>query len=105
MLGRASPNRSGYRARWGISLPRVERGGALDVVALALQIPVQIGDVAGDQHALGVVPGSGADAVARIEPRRGAPLLLADVGVPRKVEVQPAGGLGRVLTDRVAAGD
>src|SRR5258705_7977298 len=66
---------------------------------------MQIGDVAGNQLTLGVVPWSGTDAIARIQTRRSAPLFLAKVGVPCVIEVEPARGLSGVLTNLVGAGD
>jgi len=45
----------------------VEGGRALNVVAIALLVAMQIGDVAGDQLTLDVVPGTGADAIPRID--------------------------------------
>src|SRR5262249_19084371 len=60
----------------------IEVGRLLDVVPVALLIAMQIGDIAGDQLALDVVPGAGADASARIDPRRVAPLFLAEIGAP-----------------------
>src|SRR5215471_11869017 len=38
-----------------------ERGGPLDVVAIALKVAVQVVDVCGDHLALGIVPGARAD--------------------------------------------
>src|SRR4051794_6299456 len=81
----------------------IEDARALDVVAVALLIAVQIGDVAGDQHALDVVPGAGADARARIDPRRVAALLLAEIGVPRALGSAAADRLGLGLANLVGA--
>ena len=39
----------------------IQRGRALDIIAVALLVAMQIGDVAGDQLTFGVVPGSGTD--------------------------------------------
>ena len=44
----------------------VERGGFPDVVAVALNISVQIGHVPGDQGSARVVPGAVPDPVARV---------------------------------------
>jgi hypothetical protein len=60
----------------------VEDRRALDVVAIALLVAMQIGDIAGDQLALDVIPGAGTDAIARIDPWLIATLLLAET-VPR----------------------
>jgi hypothetical protein len=54
---------------WNFITFDVERGRALEVVAIALLVAMQIGDVAGDQLAPDVVPGAGADAIARIDTR------------------------------------
>jgi hypothetical protein len=54
---------------WNLVALGVEGSCALDVVAVALLVAMQIGDVAGDELALDVVPGSGADAIARIDTR------------------------------------
>ena len=59
--------------------PCIQRGRALDVVAVALLVAVQIGDAAGNQLALGIVPGPVADVVARIDASRVAPLFLAEI--------------------------
>src|SRR5262249_44535862 len=67
---------------WNLVTFDIEGGGALDVVAVALLVAMQIGDVAGDQLALDVVPGAGADAIARIDTRLGATLFLAEIRVP-----------------------
>jgi hypothetical protein len=76
----------------------VEHSCLLDVVAVARAglIAVQIRDGAGDQLALDVVPGAGADAVAGIDARRGAPLFLAKIGMPRAPGGSPANRLGWV---------
>src|SRR6202023_3289627 len=78
---------------------------ALDVVAVALLVAMQTGDVAGDQLALGVVPGPGADAIARVQTRRGATLFLAEIRMPCVIEVGPASGGRGVLANLVGAGD
>ena len=83
----------------------IQRGGALDVIAVALLVAMQIGDVAGDQLTFGVVPGSGTDAVARIETRCSAPLFLAEIGVPRVIEIEPARGRSGVLANLIGASD
>src|SRR6267154_3200127 len=85
--------------------PCIQRGGALDVVAVALLVAMQISDVAGDQLTLGVVPWSRTDAIARVQTRRNAPLFLAKVGMPRVIEVEPTRGLSGVLINSVGAGD
>src|SRR6516162_3598879 len=85
--------------------PCIQCGRALNVVAVALLVAMEIGDTAGDQLTLGIVPGPVADAIARVQTRHGAPLFLAKVSVPRMIEVQPAGGLGGVLTNLVGTSD
>src|SRR6516225_9660939 len=83
----------------------IQRGRALDVIAVALLVAMQIGDVAGDQLTFGIVPGPGTDAIARIQTRRSAPLFLAEISVPRVIEVEPAGGRSGILTDLIGARD
>ena len=46
----------------------IQHVGLLDVVAVALIVAMQIADVGGDHHALGIVPGARADAAARVHP-------------------------------------
>src|SRR5712671_4198907 len=76
----------------------VEHVRLLDVVAVALLVAMQIGDVAGDQHALDIEPGPGADAIARIDTRRIATLFLAQIGAPSAggVRAEVAGLIGVV---------
>src|SRR5215468_4843525 len=83
----------------------VEHIRLLHVVAVALLVTMQIGDVAGDQHTLDVEPGSGADAIARIHARRVAPLLLTEIGVPGASGVGAAQGLSLGLAHLVGAGE
>src|SRR4029077_2821875 len=52
---------------WNLVALGIEGGCALNIVAVALLITMQISDIAGDELALDVVPGSGADAIARID--------------------------------------
>src|SRR4029077_10733343 len=67
---------------WNLVALGIEGGCALNIVAVALLITMQISDIAGDELALDVVPGSGADAIARIDTRLVASLFLADIRVP-----------------------
>src|SRR5712671_2560541 len=90
---------------WNLVTLDIERSRALDVVAVALLVAMQIGDVARDQLALDVVPGAGADAIARIDTRLGTTLFLADIGVPSARGGLPAQRLGLVLTNLVGAGE
>jgi hypothetical protein len=57
----------------------VNGGFFVQVIAVTLIVPVQVGDVSGYLDALGVVPGPGADAVAGID---GICTLGAEVGAP-----------------------
>src|SRR5262249_31893291 len=77
----------------------------LHVVAVALLVAVQIGDVAGDQYTLDVVPGAGADAVARVHARRIAALFLAEIGAPGFGRVRSAQGLRLLLAHLVGASE
>jgi hypothetical protein len=81
----------------------IENGRALDVVAVARLVAVQIVDGAGDQLALDVVPGAGADAIACTDTRRGAALFLAEIGVPSARGGSPAYCLGLALANLVGA--
>ena len=60
----------------------VESGRTLEVIPVALNVAMQVGNTAGDHHAPCIVPRSIADAVARIDTRRRAPLFLTEIGVP-----------------------
>src|SRR5437868_13043923 len=75
--------------------------GLLDVVAVAQLVAMKIGDARCDQHALGIVPGSGSDAAASIDGGFVALLLLAEIGMPS----MSAGArrLGEVLANPVGA--
>jgi hypothetical protein len=55
----------------------VERRRLADVVAIALLIAVQVGDVRRDQLSFRVVPGTGPDSIARVDGRLIARLRLA----------------------------
>src|SRR5204863_7521178 len=77
----------------------------LHVVAVALLIAMQIGDVAGDQHTLDIEPGPGADTIARIHARRVAALLLAVIGAPGASGVRGAQSVSLALTHLVGAGE
>src|SRR2546421_12827226 len=68
----------------------VEHIRLLHVVAVALLVTMQVGDVAGDQRTLDVEPGPGADAIPRIHARRVASLLLTEIGAPRASGVRGA---------------
>src|SRR2546427_10797299 len=83
----------------------VEHIRLLHVVAVALLVTVQIGDVAGDQHTLDVEPGPGTDAIPRIHARRVASLLLTEIGAPRASGVLAAQGLSLGLAHLVGAGE
>jgi hypothetical protein len=83
----------------------VQHGLAADVVAVALLVAVQIGKVARDQLVLDVVPGPGAYAVAGIDARCGAFLLLAQIRAPRASRIPSAQSLGGVLANLVSAGE
>src|SRR5207249_1605773 len=75
--------------------------GALQVVLLAdVVIGVQLGQVVGNDDALGVLPGTFADAVARVD-RAGA--LGAQIGVPGLGA--GARGCTKQLAELVRAGD
>src|SRR5580704_13602691 len=69
---------------WNLVALRIEGRQALDVVAVARTglVAVQVGDAARDHLALYVVPGAGADAIARIDSRGSAALFLAHVCAP-----------------------
>src|SRR5688572_14375254 len=77
----------------------VERGFLDDVVAVALDVPMQIGDVGRDLHALGIVPGAGADTVARIHR---ASSLRAEIGAPGAVR-RRSRRLSEALAARIGA--
>src|SRR5215471_8913260 len=77
----------------------------LHVVAVALLVTMQIGDVAGDQHALDVEPGSRTDAIPRIHARGVAALLLTEVGMPSASGVRAAQSLRLGLAHLVGAGE
>src|SRR5262245_34667886 len=81
----------------------VEHIRLLHVVAVAYLVAVQIGDVAGDQHALDVEPGPSADAIPRIYARGVATLLLAEIGAPGARGVRGAQGLRLLLAQLVGA--
>src|SRR5690606_18512778 len=63
----------------------VEGRRLADVVAVALVVAVQVRDILSDQHTLGVVPGTRADAVARVHGRPAVLRRRAQVGAPRAV--------------------
>jgi hypothetical protein len=98
LVGARGPSSTGNLVPLGIEVGRL-----LDVVPVALLVAMQIGDIAGDQLALDVVPGAGADASARIDPRRVAALFLAEIGVPRFRGGGPAQRLGLGLAHLVGA--
>src|SRR5215468_9979515 len=83
----------------------VEHIRLLHVVAVALLVTMQIGDVAGDQHALDVEPGPWADAIPRIHGRRVAALLLTEIGAPGAAGVCAAQGLSLGLAHLVGASE
>src|SRR5712671_1570880 len=83
----------------------VEHIRLLHVVAVALLVTMQIGDIAGDQHTLDVEPGPGADAIPRVHARRVAPLFLTEIGAPSAGGVRAAEGLSLALTHLVGAGE
>src|SRR5262245_28454423 len=64
---------------------------------------MQIGNIGRDQIALRVVPGSGPDAVARVDGWHIALLLLAQIGVPGAVA--GTGGGSEILTNLIGAGE
>src|SRR5260370_38714203 len=66
---------------------------------------MEVGDVAGDQLALDVVPGAGADTIAPIDARLGATLFLAEIRVPSACGGLPAQRLGLVLANLVGASE
>src|SRR5205823_14889015 len=78
-----------------------ERGGLADGVAVARLVAMQIGDIAGDQLTLGVVPGAGPDAATCVYAGRVALRLLAQISVPRLAA--RAGRGGEVLANLVRA--
>src|SRR5712671_3962448 len=83
----------------------VEHIGLLHVVAVAMLVSMQIGDVAGDQHTLDVEPGPGADAIPRTHARRVAALLLTEIGAPHASGVRAAQGLSLGLAHLVGTGE
>src|SRR5439155_22806219 len=83
----------------------VEHVRLLHVVAVALLVTMQIGDIAGDQHTLDVEPGPGADAIPRIHARRVASLLLTEIGAPSASGVRATQGLGLSLAQLIGAGE
>src|SRR5205823_8871806 len=83
----------------------VEHIRLLDVVAVALLVTMQIGDIAGDQRTLGVEPGPRADAIPRIHARSVAALLLTEIGAPGASGVRAAQGLSLGLAQLVGAGE
>jgi hypothetical protein len=88
---------------WNLVTLDIEGGRALHVVAVALLVAVEIGDIAGDQLTLDVVPGAGADPIARIDARLVATLFLGEIGVPSACGGWPAQRLGFVLAYLVGA--
>jgi hypothetical protein len=76
------PVGGGVPYTWNLVTLDVEGSRALDVVTVALLVAMQVADVAGDQLALDVVPGTGADAIACIDTGRVATLFLAEIRVP-----------------------
>src|SRR5439155_27378643 len=102
--GPGDPNPSECRAHSACPAARrrLELAPLWRVVAVALLVTMQIGDVAGDQHPLGVEPGPGTDAVARIHARRVASLLLTEVGAPVASGVRAAQGLSLGLAQALS---
>src|SRR5215203_498854 len=47
----------------------VQRGLLVDLVPVAFDVAVQVGDIVRDQHSARVVPGTGADAITGIDGR------------------------------------
>src|SRR5262252_1325874 len=88
---------------WNVVTLDGERGRTLDVVAVALLVAMQVGDVAGDQLAPDIVPGAAADAIARIDTRLVGTLFLAEICLPGARGGLPAQRLGLVLADLVGA--
>jgi hypothetical protein len=64
---------------------------------VALLIAMRIGDVAGDELALDVIPGADAGATARIDTRLVASLFLAEICVPSTRSGLAAKRLGLAL--------
>jgi hypothetical protein len=64
-------------------------------------VPVQVGDIAGDHHAVEVVPGSLADPIARVDRGLAGARLRAEIGAPGAVA--RADGLGKLLAVRIGA--
>jgi len=54
----------------------------VDGVAIALDVAMQVGDVVGDELAVLVVPGTGADAIARVDGRLAVGGRGAQIGAP-----------------------
>src|SRR5262249_47020779 len=88
---------------WNLVTLDIEGGRALHVVAVALLVAMQIGDIAGNELALDVIPGAGADPIARIDARLVATLFLAEIGVPSACGGWPAQRLGFILANLVGA--
>src|SRR5262249_61134881 len=92
-------------AAWKLFPVYVEHILPPHVVAAALLVSMQVGDVVGDLHTLDIEPGPGADTIPSIHPRRVAFLLLAEIGTPGASRVRAAQGLRFALTYRVGAGE
>ena len=71
--------------------------------SLALLVAMQVGEVAGDQLMLDIVPEPVADAIAGIDTRHCAFLFLAQICAPCAGGIAPAQGLGGGLADLVGA--
>src|SRR5262249_17666394 len=65
-------------------------------------VAVKIGDAGGDYHALGVLPGSVADAITRMNRVRATTRICAQIGAPRLVA--RAYRLRQRLTMRICTG-
>src|SRR5690606_2953350 len=63
----------------------VQRARLADVVAVALEVTVQFGDVGGDELTLGIVPGTIADAVAGVDGSLCSGGRRAEIRAPRAV--------------------
>src|SRR6185503_17116120 len=79
----------------------VQSDGLPDVVAVTLRVAMQLIDVRRDDDALRVVPGTAADAVARVDGQRRACGSLAEIRAPGPAA--RTGGLRQRLTVLVGA--